>query len=421
MQSCRSLLPVVLCALTSTGLAADWPQFHGLHRDNCCPEKGLLDKWPEAGPRLLWKMTGLGKGYSSVSIVGGKLYTMGDRESEGENRQMVMAIDMESRQPVWHTAIGAPHKDGPRCTPTVDGELLYVVGTDGDVVCLETSTGKIRWQKNFGRDFGGRMMSIWKYSESPLVDGDRVVCTPGGAEATIVALDKRTGATVWKCAVPDLGDRGKDGAAYSSIVSATLAGVPQYVQMLGRGVVGVEAQTGRFLWGYNRVANKVANITAPVVFQDYVFATSAYKTGSVLLKITRNGAEMKADEVYWLDSTTFVNHHGGVVLVGDHIYGADGQNGGVPACVEFLTGKVAWKGKSQGAGSAAVLYADGHLYFRYQNGMMALVESTPQECRVTGTFSVGKPSGPAWSHPVIVDKKLYLRDNDTLSCYDVGK
>ena len=421
MRFCQSLLPAVLCAVTSTGLAADWPQFHGPNRDNLCLEKGLLDKWPEAGPKLLWKMTGLGKGYSSVAIVGGKLYTMGDRESEGGSRQTVMAIDLESRKPLWGTPIGPSHKDGPRCTPTVDGELLYVVGTDGDLVCLETSTGKIRWQKNFDRDFGGRMMSVWKFSESPLVDGDRVVCTPGGSEATIVALQKRTGATLWKCAVPELGDKGKDGAAYSSIVSATLAGVPQYVQMLGRGVVGVDAQTGKFLWGYNRVANKVANITAPVVHQNYVFATSSYKTGSVLLKITRIGAEMKAEEVYWLDSTTFANHHGGVVLVGDYLYGADGQNGGVPACVEFLTGKVAWKGNSQGTGSAAVLYADGHLYFRYQNGVMALVESVPQDCRVTGTFSAGKPSGPAWSHPVIVDKKLYLRDNDTLSCYDVAK
>jgi outer membrane protein assembly factor BamB len=183
----------------------------------------------------------------------------------------------------------------------------------------------------------------------------------------------------------------------------------------------VDAQTGRFLWGYNRVANKVANITSPVVHGNYVFATSSYKTGSVLLKITRNGAEMKAEEVYWLDYTTFANHHGGVVLVGDHLYGADGQNGGVPVCLDFLTGKVVWKEKSLGSGSAAVLFADGRLYFRYQNGVMALIESVPQECRVTGTFSVGKPSGPAWAHPVIVDRKLYLRDNDTLFCYDVAK
>jgi hypothetical protein len=418
---CPTLVFCALTLLTSIASAGDWPQFHGPNRDNLCTEKGLLDKWPEAGPKLLWKTTGLGKGYSSVAVVGGKLYTMGDRDAGGTNRQSVLAIDVASQKLLWSTPIGPTHKDGSRCTPTVDGELLYVVGTDGDLACLESATGKIRWQKNFGRDFAGRMMSGWKFSESPLVDGDRLVCTPGGEDATIVALDKRTGSTVWKCAVPKLGDRGGDGAAYSSIIAARLAGVPQYIQFLGRGVVGVEAKSGKFLWGYNRVANKVANITAPLVRGDYVFATSSYKTGSALLKIVRHGSEVKAEEVYWLDYTTFANHHGGVVLVGDHIYGADGQNGGAPACVDFLTGKVVWKSNSLGSGSAAVLFADGHLYFRYQNGIMALVEAVPQECRVRSTFSVGKPAGPAWAHPVIVDRKLYLRDHDTLYCYDVGR
>lgn len=401
--------------------AADWPQFRGPNRDGKCEETGLLKEWPEGGPKLLWKLTGLGRGYSTLSIVGGKFYTMGDRAGEGgEESQFALAFDLASRKELWATRIGPPHRDGgPRCTPTVDGELLYVIGTDGDLACLETATGKVRWQKSFARDFGGKMMSVWKFSESPLVDGDQVVCTPGGPDATIVALNKKTGEVIWKCAVPSLGDRGKDGAGYTSMIAAELDGVRQYVQILGRGAVGVDAKTGKFLWGYNRIANRVANIPTPLVRGNYVFVTTSYKTGSALLKITKDGDAFKAKEVYFLTPREFENHHGGVVLVGDCVYGGSGQNNGAPVCLDFMTGKIHWTKDPLDKRSAAVLYADGNLIFRYEKGLVALIEATPDEFRVKGTFKAAVVDGPAWPYPVIHNGKLYLRAHDALMCYDV--
>jgi len=402
--------------------AGDWPRFRGKENSGISTEAGLLDAWPEAGPKLLWTVEGLGKGYSTVSIADGKIFTMGDLERDGSEQQFVIALDLATREELWAAPVGPPHRDGPRSTPTVDGELVCAIGTDGDLVCLESATGQLRWRKSFPEDFGGKMMTGWKYSESPLVDGEKLLCTPGGPEATVVALHKRTGDVIWKCAVPEIGGRGKDGAGYSSMIVAEIDGVRQYLQILGRGAVGIEAETGRFLWGYNRIANGVANIPTPVMRGDHVFVTTSYKTGSALLKLTRNGDGMDVEEVYFLGQKEFENHHGGVVLVGDHVYGGSGQNKGVPVCLEFETGKIAWKQEdTAGRRSAAVLYADGHLYFRYEDGVVALIEATPEAYRLKGTFRAAVRNGPGWPHPVIHDGKLYLRDKDALMCYDVRK
>jgi outer membrane protein assembly factor BamB len=265
------------------------------------------------------------------------------------------------------------------------------------------------------------MMSPWKFSESPLVDGDRLLCTPGGAKAGLVALKQSTGETAWACALPELGERGKDGAGYSSMVAAEIEGVRQYIQIVGRGAVGVAADTGRFLWGYNRIANDTANIPTPVVRGNYVFVTTSYKTGSALLKIVRSGDAFRAEEVYFLGPETFENHHGGVVLKGGYVYGGDGQNQGGPVCLHLATGEVAWKPKSPGRGSAAVLYADGHLLFRYDRGEVFWIEADPRAFRVQGRFKAVVGEGPAWAYPVIHEKKLYLRHADILACYDLAK
>lgn len=344
---------------------------------------------------------------------------MGDLAREGSTAQYVMAYDLRTRQRLWVTEVGPRHNDGPRCTPTVDGDLLYAIGTSGDLVCAEVATGKIVWRKNFDQAFGGKMMSGWRYSESPLIDGEKVVCTPGGAEATIVALNKKTGDTIWRCAVPEIGSRGRDGAGYSSMVISEGAGVRQYVQILGRGAVGVAADDGRFLWGYNKIANGTANIPSPVVRGDYVFVTTSYKTGSALLKLTRAGGGVQAEEVYFLGPDKFENHHGGVVLVGDYLYGGDGQNRGVPTCIEFLTGRIAWKEKAPASGSAAVLYADGHLIFRYDRGPVFLVEANPAAFKIKGRLEAATGQGPAWPHPVVHEGKLYLRHGNLLACYDL--
>jgi len=346
---------------------------------------------------------------------------MGDRAMPVGERQCVICLELKTGRELWATPIGPPHGDGPRCTPTIDGTRVYAIGTEGDLACLSAETGKLLWAKNFVRDFGGQMMSQWKYSESPLVDGQRLVCTPGGAKGALAALDKVTGRVIWTCAIPPLGPRGRDGAGYTSMVVATIDGVRQYIQLLGRGVVGVEATRGQFLWGYNRIANQVANIPTPIVRDNYVFITTSYRTGSALLEIKRRGGRWDLREVYFLGPDQFENHHGGVVLVGDCLYGGDGQNRGTPVCLEFATGRIRWKVEPPGRRSAAVLYVDGHLIFRYEDGLVALIEANPDEFRLKGSFMAPVRDGPSWPHPVVHDGKLYLRSNDALMCFDLRR
>jgi hypothetical protein len=213
-------LALGLIVLSHHGVAkaADWPQWRGPNRDGICSETGLLKSWPEEGPKILWELTGLGTGYSSVAVVGGRLYTMGDIDVESKKVQCVLAYDLSTRSRLWAAQVGSPHSDGgPRCTPTVDNGMVFALGTSGDVVCIDAGGGSVRWRKNFQDDLGIGKNPDWKYSESPLVDGDNVICTPGGRDAVMIALEKKTGQVVWKCSMPDIGPRGKDEAGYSSI------------------------------------------------------------------------------------------------------------------------------------------------------------------------------------------------------------
>ncbi|UCC96563.1 MAG: PQQ-binding-like beta-propeller repeat protein [Phycisphaerales bacterium] len=422
----RMISSLALCVVGTScsgfATAADWPQWRGPNRDGICQETGLLKSWPKGGPKILYELTGLGTGYSSVAIVAGRLYTMGDIEVESRKVQCVLAYDLSTRARLWAAQVGPPHNDGPRCTPTVDGALIYAVGTSGDVVCIDAGTGKIRWSTNFQKDLDGGKNPSWKFSESPLVDGDKLVCTPGGRDAVMVALDKKSGQVIWKCSMPEIGPGGKNEAGYSSIVVATAGGVRQYVQLTNKGVIGVAAKDGKFLWGYNKVVNRVANISTPVVWEDYVFCSTAYNTGSALLKLTATAGGVDAEEVYFLDAKTFQNHHGGFVRIGDYIYGGHDHNKSKPTCLEMKTGKIMWQKDQPGGGSAAVLYADGHLYFRYQDDVMALIEAHPLKYNLKGTFKLPKRpgmGGEGWAHPVIVDSRLYVRHGDVLIVYDI--
>jgi outer membrane protein assembly factor BamB len=396
--------------------AGDWPQWRGPGRDGVSSEKGLLDRWPKDGPPLVWQAKGLGSGFSSVAVAGGRIYTLGSRKGGAE----LLALELGTGKQVWATPVGG---GSPNSTPTVDGDLVFALGRDGDLLCAESATGKAVWRKKFARDYGGKMMSGWGYSESPLVDGDKLICTPGGPEAALVVLNKRTGETVWKSPAPkEFSGRGKDGAGYSSVVVSEACGVRQYVQLTGRGVISVAAADGKPLWWYNKVANGTANIPTPVVKDDLVFCSSGYNTGAALLRVVKKGGGLRAEEVYFLPANEFQNHHGGMVRVGDYVYCGHGHNQGFPLCVGMKTGKVAWRpGRGPGSGSAALVYADGHLYFRYQNGTMALVEATPQEYRLKGSFKLASVVRESWPHPVICGGKMYLRDQDVLMCYDVRK
>jgi outer membrane protein assembly factor BamB len=361
----------------------------------------------------------MGGGYGGMSVVGERIYTTGNLK----DGQGVVAVNAKDGKVLWTTVLtdGEPKHgfEGSRCTPTVVGDHLWVTTSNGMIACL-TTAGKVVWKKEFGKEWGGKMMSGWGFAESVLVDGDVAVCTPGGPDAMMVALDKATGKELWKSKAAAFGDKGKDGAGYSSAVISQAAGVKQYVQMTGRGVIGVRAADGKFLWGYNNSANGTANISSPVIAGDHVFSSSAYGAGAGLVKLTKDGDGVKAEEVYFIQPGELQNHHGGMVLVDGYIYCGHKQNGGDLVCVDIKTGKFAWGPiKGLGKGSAAVTYADGHLIFRYQDGLMALVECTPKEFRPKGTFKPEFQEKESWAYPVISGGKLYLREQNKMMCHQL--
>ena len=414
-----SLAALGLLASSSSG--KDWPQWRGPDRNGLSTEKGIIKSWDDAAPKLLWNVKGSGRGYSSVSIANGVLYTTGNFEGG----QGASAFAIKDGKLLWQTPVTdfVPEHgyQGARSAPTIDGERLYITTSNGVIACLSTK-GKVIWSKNFKEEWNGKMMSGWGFSESPLVDGDRVICTPGGKEAFMVSLDKKTGATKWKTKIDedDLGKKGKDGAGYGSIVISNGGGVKQYVQMTGRGVIGVRAKDGRFMWNYNKVANSTANIPTPIADGDHVFCSTGYGTGSALLKLVKKGSGAVAEEVYFLRPKTLQNHHGGLLLIDGHIYGAHKHNGGEPIRVVMKTGIVKWgPEKGPGNGSACVTYVDGHLIFRYQSGPVSLVKVSPSSYQFKGSFKPAHIEAEAWAHPVVSDGKLYLREQDHIMCYQL--
>jgi outer membrane protein assembly factor BamB len=425
----KDLMKLLATALTTSLLltatlcpAADWPQWRGPNRDGKSTETGTIQNLERTPPKLLWMVDGMGRGYASVAVVDGRLYTTGN----GDRGQKVVCRDAATGREIWSTTVTdeVPEHSypGSRCTPTVDGDRVYVVTSNGSIVCLSTD-GDVVWQKSFRREWNGRMMSGWGFSESPLVDGESVLCTPGGNGAMVVKLNKQTGEEEWRAAASDIdGESGREGAGYSSIVISNGGGVKQYVQLLGRGLVGIRASDGKVLWAYNRIANRTANIPTPIPIGDYVFSSTGYGTGACLLKLESvGGDDVAADEVYFLDADTAQNHHGGMIQDGDYIYFGHAHGQGFPSCLEWKSGKVLWRGEERTRprrGSAAITYVDGQILFRYQDGTVALVAATPQAYRLNGRFRPEYQEDKSWSHPVVVNGLLYLREQDKLMCYD---
>lgn len=386
----------------------DWVQFRGPNRDGISPDKGLLKSWPPGGPPLVWKATGLGTGFSSVSMADNRIFTMGD---VGDS-SFVVAVDRTTGEKLWSTPVGKPggNYKGTRCTPTIDGDRVYALGQFGDLVCLNASDGKEVWRSNLSKDFKG-VAGSWNYCESPLIEGDKLICTPGGKEATMVALDKKTGDVIWKSAI-------SGSAGYASPVISEAAGKHQYVQLLSDGVVGVDAATGKLLWKYDKLGRNTANIPNPIILGDQIFCSAGYGKGGALLSIAGKDGTLDYKEEYYINDLG--NRHGGVVRVGDFICG-DRDNRGNLWCAEWKTGKVLWtnKERKQGSGSIAIVYADGNLYCRYDNGIMALVPPSADGYKEVGTFKIPGSTSQSWNHPVVIGGKLYLREKDTLLCYDV--
>jgi outer membrane protein assembly factor BamB len=424
LRPSHSLLALVLLGSASPvaiATAGDWPTFRGPERNGVSAETGLLQEWPPGGPNLVWETRGAGRGYASLAIVGERIYTLGDGSSTAEDKdEYLFCFERASGKPLWKTKTGPPweHPGQPnwgssRSTPTVDGELVYVISPTGDLVCCETASGKERWRRNLKTDLQGVKDDKWGYSESVLIDGDRLICTPGGEKATMVALNKLNAEPVWT-AVRD-GDR---GAGHSSIVESEIGGTRVYVQGTGSGPLGVRAADGHVLWSYP-IEKTTAVIPTPVVRGDLVFFSTAYKRGGALLRqvATQNG-EIKIEEIYPL-KIELANKHGGIVLVGDYIYG-DSEDKGIPFCAELQTGKVVWKKRGSGSGSMSVAAADGRLYLHFADGTMVLAKPSPEEYSEVGSFKVpGSGDRPGWSYPVIADGRLYVRENDRISCFDI--
>lgn len=411
-QFCRSFL-VLFCGLGVLNAAhaagkssGDWNQYRGSTRDNLSQETGLAERWPEGGPELLMTLTGLGEGYSSVSLVGDLMYTMGNLDGI----EQILALDRTTGTVVWKARSGEEYKDGtgngPRGTPTVVDGLVYTLGGNGDLTCCDAITGRVVWQKNILKEFGGSNI-VWGISESVLIDEGKVICTPGGSDATVVALKADDGSVVWKSQVPE-----QPQAGYASPVVTTVGKVRQYVVFTSKGICGIRAADGHPLWGQNASANGTANCATPLVVDNLVFSSSDYGTGAELVELRSKGNETTSRQVYF--TKDMKNHHGGMILLNGFVYGS---NGDMLSCVNLKTGKPGWRERSR---KGSVVYADHRIVFRDEKGPVTLLAADPKKFRELGTFDQPDRSDkPAWAHPVIADGKLYLRDMDKLLVYNL--
>ena len=412
----QGLMALAVVSLLSCNILAangDWPQWRGPLRDGKSTETGLLASWPAGGPPLLWTVRGLGDGYSGVSLQGEVVFTSGDVKEES----FVIALKRSDGTRIWASKLGkggAPGWGGfagPRCTPSIANGLVFAVGQFGDFVCLDATTGKELWHKNLSGDFGGSLPE-WGFSESPLVDGDNVILTPGGEHGAVVALSQKTGDLVWRC------EDFKDAAAYASLVPVEMGGVKQYVQLTQSHLAGINAASGKLIWLAPR-KGETAVITTPVVEGDLVYATSGYGVGCNMFKVSHTGDAFSAEQIY--ANKVMANHHGGVIALKGYVYGYSEGKGWV--CQDIKTGKAAWEEKGH-LGKGSIAYAEGRFYLRQEDGKgtIALIGAEPTGYKEFGRFDQPERSEKnSWPHPVIAGGRLYIRDQGILLCYDIVK
>lgn len=391
----------VFVLLLSFSLSAEWRQWRGPERTGISNETGLANSWPADGPQEIWTAGGLGEGFASFAVSGGRLFTQGQRSG----KQYVIAIDEATGKKLWEVPNGRGYGDrrggGPRGTPTVDGDRLYALSAGGNLICIETANGKKIWESNLLDRFNASNIR-WGISESPLIDGDKIIVNPGGQGASVVALNKTDGKLIWKSQ--------SDKAGYSSAVVHEVDGVRQYILLTGTGGIGLLAKNGELLWRYNAVANGTANIATPIFHDNHVFLSSDYGTGCVLLKLTANGAE----EIYF--NRDMRNHYNSSVLLDGTLYGYSSR---ILTAMNFKTGEVFWKDRSVGKGQ--VIFADGKLYLYSENGILGMVQATPEGYRELARHEIGRGEYNTWALPVIADGKLIVRDQDVARAFDIGK
>lgn len=410
MKRLKVIASAVLTTVVASGAAmADWPQWRGPDRTDISKEKGLLAKWPASGPKVEWMYKDGGMGYAGFAVVGDSLYTMGARG----DTEMLIALSVKDGSQKWAVPIGAlltnGWGDGPRGTPTVDGDHIYTLSGQGNLVCAKAADGTVVWKASM-RDLGGKTPQ-WGYTESPLVDGNKVVATPGGSKGAIVAFDKASGKVLWQS--KDF----TEGAQYSSIIAVDHNGKRQYVQLTMNKVVGLDAETGATLW-VTDFPGKIAVIPTPIFKDGHVYVAAGYGVGCKMVKIGEGNA---VSEVYRND--VMVNHHGGVVLVGDHLYGYSDKGGWT--CQDFKTGQQVWA-ERKALGKGAITYADGKLYLISESdGQVVMIDASPKGWTEHGRFTLTpqtknrNPKGRIWTHPVIANGKMYLRDQELIFCFDV--
>lgn len=424
--SARPAAAVLLLLAFSTIVgAADWPQWLGPKRDGLTEETGLLKEWPEGGPERVWLFENCGYGYAGFSIVDGVLFTMGGRPTaadgdaaEGVEKQcQLIALDAQTGNELWHVDLGPMLENdwggGPRSTPTIDHGRAYALGGKGTLVCVDAKDGREIWRTNLVEDLHGTEPN-WGYCESVLIDGDKLLCTPGGSQGAIAALDKSTGEVLWRATELD------DTAHYSSIIKAEIHGQPQYVQLLEKRVVGVSPDDGRLLWE-SEFPGRIAVIPTPIVVGNKVFVTAGYGAGCSLVEV---GANNEPTEQYDEQARKLMkNHHGGVVRVGDYLYGHSDGTGWI--CMDFNSGERKWRERDI-LSKGAIAYADGMLYcLGEDDGQVALIDASPDGWQEHGRFTlepqttIRSDRGKIWTHPVIANGKLYLRDQDKVYCYDI--
>jgi outer membrane protein assembly factor BamB len=398
---------IALCLGTFAAWGADSPQFRGPNRDGIFPEKGLLKSWPEGGPTQAWKTDGIGQGYSSVSVVGDTIYATGMLE---DNQGYLFALDTQGAIK-WKAPYGPETLDkmatGARSTPTVDGDRVYVESGLGALICMAAADGKVLWQVDAAKQFGGQAIT-WAYAESPLVDGDLVVCTPGGPDASVVALNKMDGKTVWTT-------KGfSEAHAYCSPNVFDFGGHRVIVTMTAKSVVGIDEKTGAVLWTHKHETEYDIHAVTPVLQGNMLYYTGGYGSGGGMLEVSADGSSVTPK---WTDKNLDCQHHG-VVLVDGYIYGT-GQNNSKLMCLELATGKLMWS--SEEVSQAVVVYADGMLY-TYEGpkkGVVSLVTASPKSYERTGSFVVEKGKDKHWAHPTIANGRLYIRYGGALHAYDI--
>ncbi len=382
---------------------ADWFQWRGPNRDGHSAETGLLKEWPANGPPQRWRATGAGTGFSSFSASNGRLFTLGARG----NVEYVVAFDAATGRRLWEVANGERFRnergDGPRSTPTIDGDRVYAFGGTGELAALDAASGKRIWSINVVQEFGGTT-PYWGYSESPLIVGDRIVFNAGGRRASIVAVSKLDGKTLWQAH--------DDDAGYSSPMLLRTGSLQHVVFFTGQRGLAVDPRDGRLLWSYRRASNTTANIATPVIRGTRVFFSSDYGTGGALVDVRAAGNLASAQEVYF--TREMRNHHASSVAIGDHIYGFSSS---ILTALRFDTGELAWRNRSVGKGS--LIYADERLYLYSEQGTVGLADASPSEYRERGRFSIQQTGPPTWSHPIITNGTLIIRDQDIVYAYDV--